>query len=62
MKLVALACSQGLAYLDDSSLMQYYFPDQINDPDPQMFLFMKKKRLYGFFSCMGLDCLKTNEN
>ena len=54
MKLVALACSQGLACLDDSSLMQYYFPDQVNDPDPQMFLFMKKKKDFmAFFHVWG---------
>ena len=34
--------------------MQYYFPNRRPDPDPQMFLFMKK-RLYGPFSWMGLN-------
>ena len=37
--------------------MQYYFPNH-NDPDPQKFLFIKK-RLSGLFSGMELDCLRA---
>ena len=59
MKRVALACGQALAFA------WIFFPyailfsqSWINNPDPQMFLFMKK-RLYGPFSWMKFNRLKV---
>ena len=59
MKRVALASSQGLASLGFFPCAILFFQSQINNPDPQMFLFIKKKRLYGPFSWMGFNCLKA---
>ena len=49
MKRVALPCSQGLTLLGFFSQAILFSQSQINNPDPQMFLFMKKKTLWHFF-------------
>ena len=55
MKRVALACSQGLALLGFFPCTIIFFQSQINDPDPQMFLFYGKKILYGSFFIDGVQ-------
>ena len=43
MKRVALACNQGLALLGFFPYTILFPQSQINNPDPQMFFFIKKK-------------------
>ena len=51
MKLVAFACNQDLASLGFFPYAILFSQSQINNPDPQMFFFIKK--LYGPFHGWG---------
>ena len=62
MKLVALASCQGVALLGFLTSTKLFSKTYMNDPDPQMSLFMKK-RLYGHFygwnsTASGLEPLR----
>ena len=59
MKLVAFACNQDLASLGFFPYAILFSQSQINNPDPQMFFFIKKT-LWPF-SWMGFNCFPLRE-
>ena len=61
MKQVAFACNQDLAWLGFFSYVILFSQSQINNPDPLMFFFMKKK-LYGPFHGWGSTTLSQGQN
>ena len=54
-KRVAFACNQGLALLGFFPYTILFSQSQINNPDPQMFLYHGKKIIYGPFFMDGVQ-------